>query len=214
VPASKIQAGLAYYGHTWYKPGLDEKTWKSFGWNATIQGKCWGPFAQTYGGKPDKGGKQCGLMMYSEILAAGCQTYHDEKTVSDIAYCDKAGKDGGYTEAGTWIAYQGPLSLNKTVAWAKSKGLAGVFIFDTSEDTASYDLTRGIVAILGKKPMPPGPAPGPGPAPPSKKSMCCWSKWGDSSTCGDYSGSGGVCNTDSKKSCTGDADCTPSELIV
>lgn len=219
VPASKIQAGLAYYGHTWYKPGLDEKTWKSFGWNATIQGKCWGPFAQTYGGKPDKGGKQCGLMMYSEILAAGCQTYHDEKTVSDIAYCAEAGKDGGFTEAGTWIAYQGPLSLNKTVAWAKSKGLAGVFIFDTSEDTVgsdgvmTFELTRGIAAQCGKTPLPPAPAPGPGPAPPSKIPSCCWSKWGDSTQCGDWTGPGGKCNTNAK-SCNGDNDCAPHELIV
>merc|ERR1719235_2012518 len=37
--------------------------------------------------------------------------------------------------------------------------------------------------------------------------MCCWSKWGDSSSCGNYDGSGGQCNTDHSKSCSSSSDC-------
>jgi len=39
---------------------------------------------------------------------------------------------------------------------------------------------------------------------------CCWSKWGDASSCGGYSGSGGLCNTDWTKSCSSDTDCPDS----
>ena len=44
--------------------------------------------------------------MYSGILAASCDTTHDDETESDIVYCSSAGKDS-YTEAGTWITYNG-----------------------------------------------------------------------------------------------------------
>ena len=40
VPPAKMLVGIAYYGHTWYKPGLSD--WQSFGFNGTIQGKCCG----------------------------------------------------------------------------------------------------------------------------------------------------------------------------
>jgi len=37
---------------------------------------------------------------------------------------------------------------------------------------------------------------------------CCWSKWGDKDSCGDYVGpSGGHCNTQPSKTCTSNADC-------
>jgi hypothetical protein len=38
-----------------------------------------------------------------------------------------------YTEAGTWVSYTGPKSLTKISDYASSKGLAGVFVFDTSQ---------------------------------------------------------------------------------
>jgi len=43
--------------------------------------------------------------MYSEIEAAGFETYYDNATVSMIGYLKSAGKDSGYTPAGTWINY-------------------------------------------------------------------------------------------------------------
>merc|ERR1719191_2248049 len=36
---------------------------------------------------------------------------------------------------------------------------------------------------------------------------CCWSKWGDSNTCGDYDGTGAQCNTDHSKTCVSNSDC-------
>merc|ERR1719203_2499505 len=36
---------------------------------------------------------------------------------------------------------------------------------------------------------------------------CCWSKWGDSTTCGDYDGTGAQCNTDHTKKCASSSDC-------
>merc|ERR1719162_2123114 len=43
----------------------------------------------------------------------------------------------------------------------------------------------------------------------SAASTCCYSKWGDKSSCGDYpaSGHGGLCSTDWTKSCTGPISC-------
>jgi hypothetical protein len=39
---------------------------------------------------------------------------------------------------------------------------------------------------------------------------CCWTAWGDASSCGGYpsGGSGGLCNTDYSKSCSSSDDCT------
>jgi len=40
---------------------------------------------------------------------------------------------------------------------------------------------------------------------------CCYGKWGDKGTCGDYVGpSGGHCNTDPSKTCTSNSDCPAS----
>ena len=47
---------------------------------------------------------------------------------------------------------------------------------------------------------------------------CCYSQFGDDSTCGSYpGGSDGLCNSDYSKSCNGDSDCEASQqnnLIV
>lgn len=45
----------------------------------------------------------CGTYMYSEIEAAGFDSYYDEKSGSTIGYASNP-KDG-YTEEGTWISY-------------------------------------------------------------------------------------------------------------
>ena len=42
---------------------------------------------------------------------------------------------------------------------------------------------------------------------------CCWSKWGNAASCGNYVGSGGRCNTNWAKSCNGLQDC-PVEGVV
>jgi len=42
--------------------------------------------------------------MFSEIRAAGFETYYDEATESMIGYLKEKSGDG-YTEAGTWVSY-------------------------------------------------------------------------------------------------------------
>jgi len=161
VPASKIMLGIPYYGHTWFQPGMTD--WMGFGANGTVQGKCCGPFQKTFGAKPGKGSGLCGTMMYNELRAAGGSYYHDSATASDVAYFPSPGGDA-YTEAGTWVSYNDQKSIAAITDYAKSKALAGVFVFDTSMDTIdfssgtfTYELTNQIAEALG-------PAPGPAPS--------------------------------------------------
>merc|ERR1719420_981695 len=177
VPASKIMVGIPFYGHTWYKPGMSSPA--TFGQSGEVQGQCCGPFKSTYGGKPGKGCSQCGVMMYSEILAAGCDSTFDDETQSDIAYCSSAGKDGGYTEAGTWITYNSKKSIEAITKYSMDKELAGVFVFDTSMDTAKFELMNGIADQLAgaspsptPSPTPTPPAPSPAPTPSGGKFRC------------------------------------------
>jgi chitinase len=183
VPKEKMVVGVPFYGHTWYAPGTTD--WQHFGVTSKIQGECCGVFGQTYGAKVGKASQQCGTYMYSEILNAKPTTFYDEKTQSDIGYWPQAGADGGYTEAGTWISYNGPKSLAKITNYVMEQGLAGIFVFDTSMDTVTsggewtFDLMNMMADEIAKGPAPgpsptpgpapgpsPGPGPGPGPAPP------------------------------------------------
>jgi len=66
-------------------------------------------------------------------------------------------------------------------------------------------------------PTPPAPpTPTPSPVPQPSKPHCCWSKWGDKDTCGNYpsSGSGALCNTDPTKTCSSDGDCAKNNVYV
>jgi len=190
VPASKIMVGIPFYGHTWYEPGMSD--WQSFGGQGQIQGQCCGPFKQTYGGKPGKGCSQCGVMMYSEILASGCDTQFDDETKSDVMYCSSAGKDG-YTEAGTWVTYNGLESIEAITQYAIDLGLAGVFAFDTSMDTvagggANEGFSFKLMNAMADKLEGASPSPSPGPSPSSTfkcvNSQCIAAEGGVSSdTC-------------------------------
>lgn len=148
VPKHKIVVGLAFYGHSWYVPGLSGTQWQKFGLEAKMQGQCCGPFGSTYGAKSGQGCSLCGSMMYSEIQAAGCATWHDSETKSDVQYCEGEGKDG-YTASGTWTSYCGKECMNTIVSYVKEKQLAGAFAFDTSMDSHSggswsYELMNAI----------------------------------------------------------------------
>jgi chitinase len=154
VSPSKIQVGIALYGHTWFSPGLTGDSWKGFGQPSYAQGACCGPFMATNGAKPGQGSALCGTYMYSEIVAAGAQQHtFDAATGSDIAYFTGVGKDG-YTAPGTWLTYTGPDSAQAIVAYARSKKLAGVFTFDSSMDTLSssgewtYELSNVIATAM------------------------------------------------------------------
>merc|ERR1719327_817089 len=39
------------------------------------------------------------------------------------------------------------------------------------------------------------------------KPTCCWSKWGDTDSCGSYVGPGAKCNTSPNKTCNSNGDC-------
>jgi len=232
VPPAKMMVGLAMYGHSWYKKDFSD--WKKFGSDPDMQGSCYGPFKDTYGGAPGAGSRQCGTLMTSEIeaaIAGGCETYFDETTQSDIAYCKSTTQTAA---AGTWIAYQGLKSTEAVVDYAKKLGVGGFFTWDTSMDslTEPYKLHKAIFAkMVGPTPAPSPPAPSP-PSPPSPSPKptpvptpppppptptpyvpstpaCCWSAWGDADHCGGFpSGHGGAsCNTDWSKTCTSNSDC-------
>jgi hypothetical protein len=60
-------------------------------------------------------------------------------------------------------------------------------------------------------------APAPAPRPPQPANpQCCWSKWGDKDSCGNYpsGASGARCNADTNKTCSSDADCKISSFVV
>lgn len=155
VPANKIMIGLPLYAHSWYTPDLKGTDWQKFGLKAKVQGECCGPFANTFGGKPGKGCQMCGSMMYSEIMAAQPSTFYDNTTESVIGYFPTAGADG-YTEAGTWLSYNDPVSAKAFVEYEKKQGLAGMFIYSTDMDTNkggtyTYEMMNAIADAMGKK---------------------------------------------------------------
>lgn len=138
VPPSKIWVGIPMYGHSWYNANLAaNNAWQAWGNTPQVQGMCCGPFQATYGGRPGQGASQCGVMMYSEIVAAAPQlTYYDKVTESNIAYMSAQGADG-WTPAGTWITYNDIDSITAIVEYAASMGLGGIFVFDASMDTVA-----------------------------------------------------------------------------
>merc|ERR1712127_603349 len=166
VPAEKMMIGLAMYGHTWYKPDFDD--WQTFGADPDMQGSCYGPFKDTYGGAPGVGSRQCGTLMLSEIEAAidgGCETFHETVTQTDIAYC----------KTGTWVTCQGQETTEAVVDYGKKLGVGGFSTWDTSMDSLNpqYKLHNAIVNRMGgdspspsPSPTPPAPSP-PAPSPPT-----------------------------------------------
>jgi len=154
VPASKLMVGIPFYGHSWYQPSLvSTNNWQKFGNLGVIQGKCCGPFQQTYGGQPGPGALQCGTLMYSEIQVAKPTYFYDNSSKSAIGFWNTQSSDG--TEAaGTWVSYNDKQSVIDITNWAKTKGLVGVFIFDTSMDSISggtftYELSNAIADTMG-----------------------------------------------------------------
>jgi len=154
VPAEKIMVGIPLYGHTWYQPSLVGTTkWQTFGNQGVVEGKCCGPFQQTFGGIPGKGSLMCGTMMYSETQAAKPSYYYDTATQSAIGFFNSQGSDG-YTTAGTWLTYNDLPSVKNITSWTVSKKLRGIFIYDTSMDSIvngqfTYELMNGIADSLG-----------------------------------------------------------------
>jgi len=153
VNKSQIMVGMPLYGHSWWNPDISGTQWQKFGLSGKIQGKCCGPFAQTYGALYGKGCNMCGTMMYSEIQAAKPTYYYDTATQSAIGYWSSMGADS-WTQPGTWISYNDVKSVNAISQWSMDQGLDGVFIFDTSMDSISgssftYEIMNAIADTLG-----------------------------------------------------------------
>lgn len=172
VPKEKIIVGIPFYGHTWYAPDASAD-WNKFGVTGTKQHKCCGTFGETYGAKFGRASQQCGTLMYSEIMAQAPKNFWDTTTESDIGYWESDTPDAA---KGTWVSYNSKKSIDRITAYVQEKGVAGLFIFDTSMDTVTssgewtYELMNQIADQIGghgpaPAPSPPAPGPGPGPAP-------------------------------------------------
>ena len=152
IPASKLSVGIAYYGHSWYVPGMTlQSDWCKYGLTATKQGKCCGPFASTMGAQCGKFSGLCGSYMYSEFETAGFETCFHNATQSNIGYMINP-KDG-YTESGVWVSYLDTDGVKAIVDYAKKKELGGAFAFDISMDSQSggaftYKLTKEIAQLI------------------------------------------------------------------
>jgi len=152
IPAEKMSVGIAYYGHSWFVPGLTaESEWCHFGLTAQKQGKCCGPFASTMGAKYGQYSQLCGTYMFSEFQTAGFETCFENVTQSNIGYM--VDPQDGYTEKGVWFSYLGTDGVKAVVDYAKHKKLGGAFAFDISMDTMSggsfsYELTKEIAKLI------------------------------------------------------------------
>jgi len=87
--------------------------------------------------------------MYSEILAAGFETYFDENAAAAIGYLKEKSGDA-YTEAGTWISYLNTDSVDKFVKYGMSEGLTGAFSFDLSMDSIEWSSGKYNYAMTHK----------------------------------------------------------------
>ena len=153
----QLLVGIAFYGHTWYIPGLSTNNVSSYNHydiEATKPGdksNCCGILAEGWGGSAGYYTLQCGLNGYFEIQEAGflANAQFDNETKTYISYIDRPGDDGGWTPANTWINYQGIDSIKAIINFAKKKGLRGAFGFDITTD--SYDMSRGWTFELTKQ---------------------------------------------------------------
>merc|ERR1712048_7641 len=88
-----------------------------------------------------------------------------------------------YTEAGTWITYNGKKSIAAVTNYTIANNLGGLFIFDTSMDTVSqggqfsFELMNQMADQLdAATPSPPAPTP-PTPTPPTPSPSPAGSKY-------------------------------------
>jgi len=84
----------------------------------------------------------------------------------------------------------------------------GIKINDATVVMADVMASNGVVHVVDGVLLPPSRE--------SSTGKCCYSQFGDASSCGSYpGGSGGICNTDNVTPCSGDSDCVgPTMNIV
>ncbi|MEV4557693.1 glycosyl hydrolase family 18 protein [Kitasatospora sp. NPDC049285] len=123
-PANKIVLGIPFY-------------WR--GWTGVQAGANYGLYQAATGGTPAKPGSQeAGLASWRELTLTAQNTHWDPVTESTWVY------DG----TNFWTG-DNPQAIQARAAYAKSKGLAGMFAFALENDDDSSTLLNSIATSLG-----------------------------------------------------------------
>ncbi|MFI0480846.1 glycosyl hydrolase family 18 protein [Actinomadura sp. 9N215] len=125
VNPRKLTLGLAYYGRGWQ--------------NVTDGGKS-GEWQDAKGAAPGQFAEEAGTRGYSNLLASvpNCKIVHDEQAVATSCYTGNNGQ---------WWTFDDAWSIQKKVAWLKSKNLLGGMIWEMSGDPGI--LTKTLDESLG-----------------------------------------------------------------
>ncbi|GAA4091286.1 glycosyl hydrolase family 18 protein [Nonomuraea soli] len=112
VHPRKLTIGLAYYGR---------------GWQGVSDGGKYGEWQSATGAAPGQFQEEAGTRGYSNLLASvpGCTIRHDEQAVATSCYTGNGGQ---------WWTFDDAWSIQKKVAWLKSKNLLGAMIWEMSGD--------------------------------------------------------------------------------
>jgi len=121
--------------------------------------------------------------------------------------CNDAKNVGRKTEPFVLSEFQKVVNDFRPGGWVKA-------VCDVPPETFISCLDFLVTGAPPGPPTPPAPPPPPPPPPPPKTPTCCWSNWGDDSTCGDYTGPGSQCNTDISKHCNTNSDCAKPVALV
>ncbi|TYB45651.1 chitinase [Actinomadura chibensis] len=125
VNPRKLTIGLAYYGR---------------GWQNVKDGGKGGEWQEAKGAAPGQFQEEAGTRGYSNLLASvpNCKIVHDEQAVATSCYTG---------DNGQWWTFDDAWSIQKKVAWLKSKGLLGAMIWEMSGDPGV--LTKTLADSLG-----------------------------------------------------------------
>ncbi|MFI6482952.1 glycosyl hydrolase family 18 protein [Nonomuraea sp. NPDC050663] len=112
VHPRKLTIGLAYYGR---------------GWQGVSDGGKAGEWQSATGAAPGQFQEEAGTRGYSNLVASvpGCTVRHDEQAVATSCYTGNGGQ---------WWTFDDAWSIQKKVAWLKSKNLLGAMIWEMSGD--------------------------------------------------------------------------------
>ncbi|RUS17542.1 glycoside hydrolase superfamily [Endogone sp. FLAS-F59071] len=161
VPASKIVAGLAFYGHT-IKANEDmTKTGSQF--QACTIGAPLGDSDDAYWQDPycskDPGGYG-GIWKWTNLRSQGLLTTPTTAAAPWVRYFDETSQTPWLFNPTTsiFISYDDPVSLKVKVDYALCKGLGGVMVWDIHQDNG--ELLDVVVGIQGSAPSDCGSTPG------------------------------------------------------
>ncbi len=142
VPPSKISLGMGFYGRGWGNVG-------------DVNNGLFQPGSPVNGDRDDGTSGPTGVFTYKSVKQKEGEGYRKLRhPQSKQAYIYSPSTK-------TWIAYDDPQSMADKIAYAKSKGLGGVMIWELSQDNG--ELMNAIVSNIGgpNPPQPPPPPPSP-----------------------------------------------------